>query len=46
MNTPPPAGKTFPELYDVARVEPTPEHLEQYRKAKEELKEFGVPFKY
>ena len=43
--SPPPAGQTFPELYDVASVEPTQEHLEQYQKVKQELREFGIPFK-
>jgi methylamine--corrinoid protein Co-methyltransferase len=42
----PPAGKMFPECYDVIKVEPTDEYKEIYDEAKKDLREAGVTFKY
>ena len=41
----PPEGKTFGELYDVKKVQPTSEYLDVFKRAKEELSRLGVPFK-
>jgi methylamine--corrinoid protein Co-methyltransferase len=41
-----PVGKTFPECYDVERVEPTDEYKRIYAEAKKDLREQGFPFKY
>jgi methylamine--corrinoid protein Co-methyltransferase len=42
----PPRGKLFVECYDVATIKPTPEHLQVFGKAKEELNKLGINFKY
>jgi hypothetical protein len=41
-----PAGKPFPECYDVDKVEPSDEYKRIYEEAKRDLKEQGIPFKY
>ncbi|MCL5736772.1 MAG: monomethylamine:corrinoid methyltransferase [Actinobacteria bacterium] len=41
----PPQGKTFPELYDVKEVQPTPEYLDVYKRAKDQLATLGVPYR-
>jgi hypothetical protein len=41
-----PVGKTFPECYDVEKVEPSDEYKQVYAEAKKDLKEQGLPFKY
>ncbi len=40
-----PQGKTFPELYDVEKVQPTSEYLDVYKQAKDELAKLGVPYR-
>jgi methylamine--corrinoid protein Co-methyltransferase len=40
-----PAGKTFAELYDVKKVEPTQEYLDIYQSTKDKLVAIGIPFK-
>lgn len=40
-----PEGKTFSELYDVKKVQPTAEYMAVYQRAKEELARLGVPYK-
>lgn len=42
----PPQGKSFPECYDVVKVEPTEEYKQIYAEAKEEMRQLGVPFVY
>jgi methylamine--corrinoid protein Co-methyltransferase len=39
-------GKTFPECYDVGKVEPLDEFKQLYADAKKDLREAGIPFKY
>ncbi len=41
----PPQGQTFRELYDVKKIQPLPEYLDVYKRAKDELAALGVPFK-
>ena len=41
-----PVGKTFPECYDVEKVEPSDEYKQVYAEAKNDLREQGIPFKY
>jgi hypothetical protein len=42
----PEKGKTFPECYDVQRVEPSDEYKQLYAEAKKDLRQAGIPFKY
>ncbi|MFQ6014702.1 MAG: monomethylamine:corrinoid methyltransferase [Anaerolineae bacterium] len=37
-----PQGKPFEQLYDLDTLTPTPEHMGQYEKGKEELRELGL----
>jgi methylamine--corrinoid protein Co-methyltransferase len=39
-------GKTFPECYDVGKVEPLDEFRQLYADAKKDLRQAGIPFKY
>jgi methylamine--corrinoid protein Co-methyltransferase len=39
-------GKTFPECYDVEKVEPLDEFKQLYADAKKDLRQAGIPFKY
>jgi len=41
----PSEGKTFGELYDVQKLQPLPEYLDVYKRAKDELARLGVPYK-
>jgi hypothetical protein len=41
-----PLGKEYPECYDVATALPTQEHLDMYRRVKDELAEMGIEFPY
>jgi len=41
-----PKGKIFPECYDVTTVKPTAEYLQVFGKAKEQLSQLGIAFKY
>jgi methylamine--corrinoid protein Co-methyltransferase len=38
-----PRGKTFNDLYDMDRLEPTEEHWQTYQDAKNKLQELGLP---
>lgn len=38
-----PRGKTFNDLYDMNRLEPTEEHWQTYQDAKNKLQELGLP---
>jgi len=40
-----PEGKSFGELYDVKKVQPTAEYMDVYKRAKDQLAKLGVPFK-
>jgi len=40
-----PQGKNFGELYDLQKVQPIPEYLDVYKRAKDELARLGVPYK-
>ncbi len=40
-----PEGKTFGDLYDVKKVQPTSEYLDVYKRAKDQLAKAGIPFK-
>ena len=39
----PPAGERFQDCYNVATLEPTPEHYDVYQTAKEEMSRLGLP---
>lgn len=39
----PPAGQRFQDCYNVATLEPTPEHYDVYQTAKEEMSRLGLP---
>jgi hypothetical protein len=41
-----PLGSTYQECYDVAKAVPTTEHLDLYRKIKDEIAELGVEFPF
>ena len=41
-----PLGSEYQECYDVAKALPTQEHLDMYRRVKEEIAEMGVEFPY
>jgi methylamine--corrinoid protein Co-methyltransferase len=41
-----PLGSTYQECYDVAKAIPTTEHMDLYRKIKEEIAELGVKFPF
>lgn len=41
----PPRGKSFRDIYDLEKLEPTPECFDIYCKVKRELIELGVPLK-
>jgi methylamine--corrinoid protein Co-methyltransferase len=41
----PPAGKTFPEIYDTKKLIPSKEYVELYKKTKKELEDLGIDFK-
>ena len=41
-----PMGKEYQECYDVARAIPTQEHLDMYRRIKDELAGMGIEFLY
>lgn len=42
----PEKGKTFPECYDVEKVEPSDEFKQLYAEAKKDLRQAGIPFRY
>jgi len=41
-----PMGATYPECYDVATALPTTEHLDMYRRVKDDIAGMGVEFPY
>ena len=41
-----PLGSEYQECYDVAKALPTHEHLDMYRRVKDEIAEMGVEFPY
>jgi len=41
-----PLGSEYPECYDVAKAVPTPEHLDMYRRVKDEIARLGIEFPY
>ena len=41
----PPTGQRFQDCYNVATLEPTPEHYQVYQTAKEEMSRLGLPLK-
>ncbi len=41
-----PLGSEYPECYDVAKAVPTPEHLDMYRRIKDEIAAMGVAFPF
>jgi methylamine---corrinoid protein Co-methyltransferase len=41
-----PLGSEYQECYDVAKAVPTPEHLDMYRRIKDEIAGMGVSFMY
>lgn len=46
MKKGPEQGKTFPECYDVQRVEPSDEYKQIYAEAKKDLRQAGIPLKH
>jgi hypothetical protein len=41
-----PMGKEYPECYDVATALPTQEHVDMYRRVKDELAGMGIEFPF
>jgi methylamine--corrinoid protein Co-methyltransferase len=41
-----PMGAEYQECYDVAKAVPTAEHLDMYRRVKDDIAALGVPFPY
>ena len=41
-----PMGMEYQECYDVAKAIPTQDHLDMYRKVKDELAEMGIDFPF
>ena len=41
-----PLGSEYPECYDVAKAIPTAEHLQLFKRVKDEIAELGIEFPY